>query len=344
MRIGQTVARLILSPSVSACNAKKDGSRLNMRARHTAYRPLRVGHWVRVRDWTDIAPTLDDEGTCEGLPFMAEMSRFCGTTQRVCKRAERTRVDGAGMAWLSGTLHLHGVRCDGSAHSDCARGCLLFWKEQWLERLGEREAKLDRTHGTLSGNCRMRCGLHTGASLCQSASLIHISSPLRWWTLKQYVHDLDCGNARPHQLAFALSFGALNRLWRLCSKHEYRQLIGQEALTPTDSLRLRSGEWVRVKCAREIRCTLDTNGRNRGLQFMPEMRSFCGRRLQVHRPVRTFISDVTGKVHSMANTVTLANAVCDGARRRNCPRGCYFLWREVWLRRENGSVGTACSE
>ena len=95
---------------------------------------LRPGECVRVRSEEEILATLDDRGTLDALPFMPEMRSYCGGRYRVKARADRTFAERAGLRWMQNAVHLDGGRCDGSAHDGCGRGCLMFWKEAWLER------------------------------------------------------------------------------------------------------------------------------------------------------------------------------------------------------------------
>ena len=37
------------------------------------------------------------------------------------------------MRSMKNAVFLEGLRCDGSAHGGCQRGCLFFWKEAWLK-------------------------------------------------------------------------------------------------------------------------------------------------------------------------------------------------------------------
>src|SRR5262245_52674873 len=98
--------------------------------------PLR-GELVRVRSREEILRTLDAAGDRGSLPFMPEMLQFAGREMRIHARADKTcnTVDLTGTTLqLNNTVHLAGARCDGSAHGGCHAGCLLFWREEWLER------------------------------------------------------------------------------------------------------------------------------------------------------------------------------------------------------------------
>ena len=97
---------------------------------------LKIGEVVEVRSPSEILATLDERGRLEALPFMPEMLQFAGKQLRVSKRAFKTcdQVKNSGMYRMERTVHLEGVRCDGSAHGGCQAGCLIFWKEGWLKR------------------------------------------------------------------------------------------------------------------------------------------------------------------------------------------------------------------
>jgi hypothetical protein len=98
---------------------------------------LRVGERVVVRGRAEILATLDENGRLRSLPFMPEMLAFAGRELRVQARAHKTcdtiNMTGTNRA-LDNTVHLVGARCDGSAHGGCQAGCLLFFREEWLQR------------------------------------------------------------------------------------------------------------------------------------------------------------------------------------------------------------------
>lgn len=98
-------------------------------------------------------------------------------------------------------------------------------------------------------------------------------------------------------------------------------------------LRLTEGEWVEVRSEAEIRKILDSAGRTAGLTFMPEMWRLCGQRFRVYKKLTRFISDTTGELRSIRDTVLLEGVVCDGSAHLGCQRSCFFWWREAWLKR-----------
>jgi hypothetical protein len=99
--------------------------------------------------------------------------------------------------------------------------------------------------------------------------------------------------------------------------------------------RLLPGDWVEVRSEAEILATLDSEGTLDQLPFMPEMRSFTGRRFRVKaRADRTF-AEKRG-LRRMADTVHLDGVYCDGQAHDGCCRACLVFWKEAWLRRVAG--------
>lgn len=103
---------------------------------------------------------------------------------------------------------------------------------------------------------------------------------------------------------------------------------------PQSTLGLRAGEWVEVRNAEEILSTLDERGRLEGLPFMPEMLSYCGRRMRVFKSAHKTCDTIAGcRIRSMTNAVHLEGARCDGASHGGCQAACLIFWKEAWLRR-----------
>jgi len=97
---------------------------------------LKAGDLVRVRSREEIEATLNHWRQLRGCTFMPEMARCCGTTQRVLKPMERF-VDERDLRVKRsrGIVLLEGICCQGTADfGRCDRSCLLFWREEWLEK------------------------------------------------------------------------------------------------------------------------------------------------------------------------------------------------------------------
>lgn len=177
---------------------------------------FRAGEWVEVKSADEILATLDAQGSLDGLPFMPEMLRYCGTKFRVFKSAHKTCsiIGGTRIRHMSDASHLEGLRCDGSSHGGCQAGCLLFWKNAWLKRVDVEHSgpepveticepsravngqpavcDLDRLNSAArasdlgeQGDERYRC---------QSTELFRATTPLRWWYPRPYLEDLVSRN------------------------------------------------------------------------------------------------------------------------------------------------------
>jgi hypothetical protein len=125
----------------------------------------------------------------------------------------------------------------------------------------------------------------------------------------------------------------LNRGSRLVIGRPFYEVSGEQKKTGSAGLDLQTGELVEVKSFGEIQATLDSQGRNRGLSFEPEMALHCGRRYRVAMPLRTIIVERTGKAVQLSDTVLLEGLVCRGICAVNCPRANFFYWRDIWLKR-----------
>jgi hypothetical protein len=100
-----------------------------------------------------------------------------------------------------------------------------------------------------------------------------------------------------------------------------------------ERLDLKAGDLVDVKSASEIRATLNAEGKSRGLFFMPGMWDYCGRRLRVLQPIERMLSEKTGEMRALSQTVILEGVTCNGKAHGGCQRGCYVFWKDTWLSR-----------
>jgi hypothetical protein len=101
-------------------------------------------------------------------------------------------------------------------------------------------------------------------------------------------------------------------------------------------LGLQPGELVEVRSEEEIRRTLDGEQKHTGLSFDSEMFDYCGQRLRVFRRVELICMESRPtEVRRLKNTVTLEGSLCSG-KSIGCGRGCFYFWREVWLKRVEG--------
>ena len=318
-------------------------------------RPLRVGEIVEIRPLADIVATLDDVGRLDGMPFMPEMAAYCGQRATVVKSAHKT-CDGHGnLRWLDDTVHLDGLRCDGSAHSGCQAKCLTYWKTPWLKRVAdngcEASARAARDDGDdlLARLCPTTREATDGTVryTCQATEVNAASRPLPATELKQYFWDVSSGNFSLWTFARVAAKALFNRYqgWstdhlppalRIRKGRRLHHVQGQGTKTPKQTLDLKVGERVRVRTLPEIEATLNRNNTNRGLLFDSEMATRCGSSSTVIDRVERIVDDQTGEmIEIKSDCMTLDGIICRGENRRLCSRSAYDYWREIWLERES---------
>ncbi len=326
---------------------------------------LKAGEWVEVRSREEILATLDSSGSLDGLPFMPEMLAWCGRRLQVFKRAHKTcdTAEKTGGRRMPAAVHLEGARCDGGGHGGCEAGCLIFWKEAWLKRIGGETIPAPGSADASGGDdvvARGACFSGRGGPeseiryRCQATELTRATSLLPWWDARQYVEDVVSRNVGAGALVRGAAFSAFRKLieigigyrllvrlynrWaRLAGVSSFPLSHGTLAKTPSAELGLRPGEWVRVKPFEEILETLDANNRNRGLFFDVEATKFCGRTFRVLRRVTRILDERTGEMLHFRNPcIVLEQVYCGGEMskyRLFCPRAIYPYWREIWLER-----------
>lgn len=294
---------------------------------------------MRVRRPADILKTLDTDGKLDGLPFMPEMVKYCGTCIRVHRRAERTCVVGDGFRSMHNAVFLQEARCDGSAHDGCDRGCLLFWKLDWLEPAAKAPAAPDAGSAQDDAAALALRQLPTRAGaryLCQSTELKTATAPLHRWDIRPLLRDM-LARELPVSDFIRIVAGAL---WRRAGAGRRQPPTGSPGRKSRGDLDLQRGEWVALKPIGELREHLDEKGGNCGLGFPPTMVHAIGQRYRVARPVRRIILEQTGTMVELGNTVALEGLLCEGTEVANCPRAEYLYCRESWLRRTTNAAAT----
>jgi hypothetical protein len=338
---------------------------------------LNAGDWVEVRSREEILATLDENGCLENLPFMPEMFAFCGRRLRVYKRAHKTcdTVNDYKGRRMKDAVHLEGVRCDGQGHGGCEASCLIYWKTAWLRKCDQtdsaskplpnlaREERKGETHCTEADVLAFarKDPVNGGAPayVCQATQVPAATEPLPWSEWRQYVEDYSSGNVTLVRMAksfvyMAYVHGLVNLgigvgpflRWTYDMFQGFRRGVPfprrtgklvAGTRTPSTSLDLRPGEWVRVKSLEAIRSTCDESNANRGLRWDAEMVPYCGGTYQVLKRVSKIINEKTGKMQEMkAPCIILDSVVCQARYsdcRLFCPRSIYPYWREIWLER-----------
>ena len=310
---------------------------------------LRSGDVVRVLPASEILATLDGKGALDGLVIMPEMLEFCGKELRVYRRAEQIVTDnvpiGEGESRVrsfrgNDVVLLEGVRCSGRRHGDCKRGCMIFWKESWLQRAGALSTAAPEDPGReVSGEATelLSTTSPSGRMFCQSSEIVkatlHLSGGDR---LRICGKSIANGNYSPWQMMGMLATWVR---WKIQQKIMGVYPRGECETTPGESLALQPGEMVQVKRLDEIVSTLDKRGKNRGLHFSPDMIPFCGKQLRVRSRADNLVAEGTGEMRHLKNTVILEDATCNSATFAfgGCTRDDLLYWREIWLRRIGGA-------
>jgi hypothetical protein len=307
------------------------------------------GEWARVKPFSEIAATLDEKGCLDGLPFMPEMLRLCGSHHRVFRRAEKFRdyfSPGAGLRRLRDAVMLNDLRCSGEAHGGCQAGCQFIWKEAWLEPVNE-----PAVGGTLSST---PCGSQLyefarpkeGCYACQMTELPRATSPMRFFhDPRHYLRDFWCGNVRFNPFVKAVALALFNVVQGKTGRPTapYRGAGGLQ-IDVSPSLNLRPGDIVRVKSKQEIEKTLK-NSWNRGLWFDVEMHRFCGGEFRVAQRVETIVGEASGRMLTMKHPcIVLEGVSATGEYLGLYPQNELIYWREVWLERVSKEPETAAAE
>jgi hypothetical protein len=310
---------------------------------------------VEIRSAAEVAATLGPDGSLDALPFMPEMLRHCGERVRVFKRAHKTcdTINQTGNRRMDRTVHLEGLRCDGSAHGGCQAGCLLFWKEEWLRPVsapaagGRAPEPADLTEHLERATRRVpEPGSDAPAYRCQATELFTASRPIRRWDLFHYLEDLTSRNVGLLEFVRVSLIALFNFLQGLRGGSGLPRFSGGRlhGKTPSQSLGLRPGDAVAVRSVEEIAETLDTGSRNRGMFFDQEMIPSCGGRYRVARRVERIIDERSGRMVELKNDcIVLEGVICRAhysKARLFCPRSIPPYWREIWLRKlEGGGSG-----
>ncbi len=311
---------------------------------------VKANEWVEVKGPLEIAQTLDADGTLDGVPFMPEMLEHCGKRYRVLRRAEKTCVELPGGVYAireftnNDVFLLDGLRCSGASHDGCQRGCMFFWKSAWLKGSVDAPKATPHSQDLAILASRLKTKISDDRYFCQSSQLGASTVARRLGKLELLAkcwRDVSSGAVAAGDMLL-LVLVPLFRKTRDAIVGRPR-LRGELTKTPVGNLNLQPGEYVEIRDLEEMRQTLDTKGRNRGLVLDIELKKFCGKRYRVRNRLDQMISEPTGQMRKVEGTVILDGNTCMCARSLGgCPRLEFCYWREVWLRRiEPDSAGAA---
>jgi len=139
----------------------------------------------------------------------------------------------------------------------------------------------------------------------------------------------------------------IRRAWGLLKRKLQPRLAPPHAAlrlsTLQDILDLQPGEVVMVKSEQEILQTLDSEGKYRGLAFLPEMKAYCGHQFTVYKRLERVFLEESKQYRRLKHTVLLSGAVCNGVG-IGCDRSCLLYWREIWLRRVESATVAKLSD
>lgn len=102
---------------------------------------LEVGDLVRVKHYSEIRNTIDENGKNRGMSFHPELSRHCGKSFRVLRRVGKLINEDTGKLTIlkNECLILDGANCDGEYTNplSCPRAAYPYWRQIWLESVPE---------------------------------------------------------------------------------------------------------------------------------------------------------------------------------------------------------------
>lgn len=103
---------------------------------------LQPGELVRIKSHGEILRTLDQNLRNRGLGFDAEAARSCGQEARVIGRVKRLIDEPTGrmLELKNPCILLDGQICEGVYNMSCPRGHYTYYREVWLERLGDPQS------------------------------------------------------------------------------------------------------------------------------------------------------------------------------------------------------------
>lgn len=300
---------------------------------------LRPGEVVEVKSADAIRRSLDARGTRGGLPFMPEMTRYCGHRFRVLRRVERLNdwIHKSGPRRMHGIVLLEGPRCDGSFHGGCQANCHLRWHEAWLTRAGPRVVT-PAAAVVPAGLPVLRVEPAGARYVCQATELTAGSRPLRKGDPRAYLREWLVGNVRLRPWLVGASLAAFRWVQLTRGGAPFPWLAPEDRNDlPRLPSSLRPGDLVRVRSKREIERTLDQSMRNRGLYFDGEMLRHCGGTYAVRARLEQLIVERTGRLVTLKNpTVILEGATATGEYVAFNPENEHIFWREAWLERLAG--------
>ncbi|MEP7242485.1 MAG: hypothetical protein ABI885_02245 [Gammaproteobacteria bacterium] len=311
-----------------------------------------VGDEVVVRSLAEIQATLDSKGELDALPFMPEMTRFCGSQARVFRCADKIYDYGRTktMRRLDDCVLLIGLRCDGSAHGGCQAGCFAIWKTRWLKRApASTPARTTASQGAVDSRAPAPGAAPTGAAhevySCQFTQLQAATREFSPWDLRKDLRSLVSGNVTLSAFLTAIGTRWFNTVQTLRGGGTFPATPpgkNQPGTAPPEPLAV--GDMVKVRPLEEIARTLNSQNKNRGLWFDRDMVRHCGQRYRVQIRVDRIIDAATGRMLEMKSPcIVLEGVECSGEFQAFGAQHEYLYWREAWLAKEPAGASQAAS-
>jgi len=289
---------------------------------------LQPGTTVKVKSLQEITATLDTDCSLEGIPFQAEMRKFCGKKLIIVDNIDRIYIEGTGLAGIKKVVLLDGARCTGEAHRGCQRRCLFLFKTDWITTEDTADDSNDEPDIDLYA---IKPGEELLPCHGQSCVLNQAAGRLKYRHFRQYTRGINW--------PMFVFLSGINSRWYLGKLKD--SILGRKQpesakkakSAAQSSLDLKHGDIVEVKSKKEIFSTLNRRARNRGLAFVGSMIRYCGGRYCVLDNVRYLIDENTNTFRELTDAVMLEDVICTGEYYGGCPRRCYWLWRSDWLKK-----------
>ena len=327
--------------SICAPDGFRAGSLRRIFARTLLGHELLVGDEVEVCSREEILATLDPHGAIAGIPFQAEMLKFCGQRGRVFRNVDKIYDYGRTkrMRRVDGCVLVVGLRCNGSDHGGCQAQCYLIWNVSWLRRPNEKPASAAIVPvGHNVADWQPHVGDAVGTALryqCQFTQLHAASKPLSDFGIGKEIRPWIAGNVTLGALCVGIATRAFN------FAQSMRSGIGFPAMAqPTDggsavpSETLAVGDRIQVRPMAEIAQSLNKSSRNKGLWFDRDMLKHCGGTFRVLARVDRIIDDSNGEMRQMKTPCIVLDGVhYSGEFLSFNAQHDYFFWREAWLKR-----------
>jgi hypothetical protein len=289
------------------------------------------GKFVRIKNEKEIFDSLDNNSSFEKLPFMPEMLEFCGSIFQIQSVVNKTCYEHNGLQFgefpQNNVVTLKNVRCNGAHHADCQRGCLIFWKTEWLELVEDNADCIKISTEEYKTNLKIKSSPYI--YFCQMTESKNFLMPIN--KNRKVVSALKDFVVKNVSL-FGLFRNVLLPVYLKLKGSFFFILYKQPEKVSDQSLNLKSSDIIKVKTLREIIKTLDSKGKNRGLSFNENMMKYCGKKFSVKDRIEKIILGSSGEIMDLKNTVLLKEVEPECYHVfGNCPKRELTYWREIWL-------------